>query len=95
MFFQISNVLALSYYRGWHQPRDARRPNSILGVLVRQNIPGFVTLPGEGQVPELGLTWEHYLAAPAPPEERIDGVLCHTRAEMVIRQFWIISPLHN
>ena len=88
-------MLALSYCGGWHQPKDARRPNNILGVLVRQNFPGFVTLPGEGQVPELGLTWEHYLAAPAPPEERIDGVLCHTRAEMVIRQFWVISPLHN
>ena len=85
----------MSYCRGWHHPKDARRSNSILGVLVRQNFPGFVTLPGEGQVPELGLTWEHYLAAPAPPEERIDGVLCHTRAEMVIRLFWVISPLHN
>ena len=80
MFFQISNVLALSYCRGWHQPKDDRRPNNILGVLVRQNFPGFVMFPGEGQVPKLGLTWEHYLAAPAPPKERIDGVLCHTRA---------------
>ena len=70
-------------------------PNTVLGVICWQNIPGFVTLPGEGQLPELGLSWEHYLAAPASPEEVIDGVLCHTRADMVIRQFWVISPLHN
>ena len=54
--------------------------------------PGFVTLPGEGQVPTLGFSWEHYQAAQAPPEEIIDGVLCHTRAEMVIRSFWVNYP---
>ena len=95
MFFQISNALALSYCRGWDHAEDVRRPNTVLGVLCRQNFLGFVTLRGEGQVPQLGLSWEHYLAAPAPPEEMIDGVLCHTRAEMVIRKFWVISPLHN
>ena len=95
MFFEISNVLALSYYRGWHQPRDARKPNSILGVLVRKNFSRFVTLPGEGQVPQLGLSWEHYLAAPASLEEMIDGVLCHTRAEMVIRNFSWRSSLEQ
>ena len=52
-------------------------------------------LPGEGRLPEVGLSWEHYLAAPAPPGEIIDGVLCKTRADMVIRKFWVISPLHN
>ena len=64
-------------------------------MICRQIFLGFVTLPGEGQLPELGLSWEHYLAAPAPPEEMIDDVLCHTRADMVIRKFWVISPLHN
>ncbi|KAI4983633.1 hypothetical protein ZWY2020_025499 [Hordeum vulgare] len=34
------------------------------------------------------MTWEHYLGAPAPPEVEIDGVLCDTRADMVIRKFW-------
>ena len=52
-------------------------------------------LPGEGQVTELGLSWEHYLVAPAPPEVMINGVLCHASAEMVIKSFWVISPLHN
>ncbi|KAI4995914.1 hypothetical protein ZWY2020_040416 [Hordeum vulgare] len=46
----------------------------------------FVTLPGRER--EVGMTWEHYLGAPAPPEVEIDGVLCDTRADMVIRRFW-------
>ena len=40
------------------------------------------------------LSWEHYVAAPAPPDVIIDGVVCDTRADMVIRTFWVISPLH-
>ena len=46
-----------------------------------------VTLPGEGRLLELGLSWEHYLAAPAPPDEIIGGVLCDTRADVVIKIF--------
>ncbi|XP_020181609.3 uncharacterized protein [Aegilops tauschii subsp. strangulata] len=34
------------------------------------------------------MTWEHYLAAPAPPGERIGGVECHTVADVVILTFW-------
>ncbi|KAI5022236.1 hypothetical protein ZWY2020_058966 [Hordeum vulgare] len=41
-----------------------------------------------GSVPTLGFSWEHYQDAQAPLEEIIDGVLCHTRAEMVIKSFW-------
>ena len=52
-------------------------------------------LPGEGQVPELALSWELYVAAPAPPVERVDGVLCETVADIVRRRFWVISTLHN
>ncbi|XP_073363039.1 uncharacterized protein [Aegilops tauschii subsp. strangulata] len=74
--------------RGWDHHHSVRRPNSVLGVLCRQNFPGFVTLPGEGRLPELGLSWEHYVAAPAPPDVIIDGVVCDTRADMVIRTFW-------
>ena len=95
MFLQITDVLALSCCRGWDHHEIVRRPNSVLGVLIRQNFPGFVTLPGEGRLPELGLSWEHYLAAPAPPGEIIDSVLCKTRADVVIRKFWVIAPLHN
>ena len=51
-------------------------------------------MPSEGRLPELGLSWEHYLAASAPPGEIIDGVLCDTREDVVIRKFWVISPLH-
>ncbi|KAI4995068.1 hypothetical protein ZWY2020_034971 [Hordeum vulgare] len=74
--------------RGWVHPLGVCRPNSVLGVLCRTNFPGFATLPGEGQVPTLGFSWEHYQVAKALPEEIIDGVLCHTRAEMVIKSFW-------
>ena len=95
LFKLIYNVLALSYCRGWVRPCGSRRPNQVLGVLCRQHFPGWVTLPGEGQVPQLALTWELYSVAPAPPEERVDGVLCETVADTVFRRFWVISPLHN
>ena len=52
-------------------------------------------MPGEGEVPQLALSWELYVAAPAPPEERVDGVLCETVADIVFRRFWVISPLQN
>ena len=95
MFLDITNVLALSCCRGRDHHESVSRPNSVLGVLIRQNFPGFVTFPGEGRVLEVGLRWEHYLAALAPPGEIIDGVLCKTRADVVIRKFWVVSPLHN
>ncbi|KAI4972127.1 hypothetical protein ZWY2020_003052 [Hordeum vulgare] len=72
--------------KGWIVAKGVRKPNSVLGVLCRQNFPWFVTLPGRER--EVGMTWEHYLGAPAPPEVEIDGVLCDTRADMVIRKFW-------
>ena len=93
-FFKlISNVLALSYCRGWKHAPGVRRPNQVLGVLLWHHFPGWVKLPGEGEVPQLAVTWELYVAAPAPPEERVDGVLCETVADIVIRRFWVISPL--
>ena len=55
-FLQISNALALSCCRGWDHHHSVHRPNSVLGVLCRQNFLGFVTLPGEGRLPELGLS---------------------------------------
>ena len=95
-FFKlISNVLALSYCRGWKHAPGVRRPNQVLGVICRQHFPGWVTLPGEGQVPQLALSWELYLAASAPPEVRVEGVLCETVAHIVIQAFWVISPLQN
>ena len=33
-------------------------------------------LPGEVELPQLALSWELYVAAQAPPEERVDGVMC-------------------
>ena len=95
MFLRISNALALSYCRSWKHGRGVRRPNTVLGVICRHSFPGWVTLPGEGQVPELGMTWEHYLAAPALPGERIGGVECHTVANVVIQTFWVIFPLSS
>nr|XP_040252161.2 predicted GPI-anchored protein 58 [Aegilops tauschii subsp. strangulata] len=62
---------------------------SSLEHFLPKSFPGWVTLPGEGQVPELGMTWEHYLAALAPPGERIGGVECHTVADVVIQMFWV------
>lgn len=69
----ISNALALSYCRGWKHAPGVRKPNQLLGVPCWQNFLGWVTLLGEGQVPQLALSWELYLAAPAPREERVDG----------------------
>ena len=95
-FFKlISNVLALSYCRGWIHPDGVRRPNQVLGTLVRHPFPGWVTLPGEGQAPQLAMSWELYVAAPAPAEERVDGVVCEMVADIVRRRFWVISTLQN
>ena len=97
-FFKlISNVLALSYCRGWVYPRDrgVRKPNQVLGTLCRQHFPGWVTMPGEGQVPQLALSWELYSIAPAPPGEMVASVACETVADIVFRRFWVISPLRN
>ena len=95
-FFKlISNVLALSYCRGLIHADGVRRPNQVLGTLVRHHFPGWVTLPGEGELPQLALTWELYEAAPAPPREMADGVVCETVADIVFHRFWVISPLRN
>ena len=95
-FFKlISNALALSYCRGRKQSPGVRKPNQVLGVICRQNFPGWVTLPGEGQVPQLALSWEMYSVAPAPPGEMVAGVVCETVADIVRRQFWVISTLQN
>ena len=96
MFVQlISNVLALSYCRGWIYANGDRRPNQVLGVLCRHYFLGWVTLPGEGQVPQLALSWMLYSVAPTPPEEMVAGVLCETVADIVFHRFWVISPLQN
>ena len=52
-------------------------------------------LPGEGELPQLALTSKLYEAAPAPPGEMVDGVVCETVADIVRRRFWVISPLQN
>ena len=52
-------------------------------------------MPGEGEVPLLALSWELYVAAPTPPEERVDSVVCETVADIVRRGFWVISPSQN
>ena len=44
-------------------------------------------LPGEGEVPQLALTWELYEAAPAPPGEMVDSVVCETVADIMKRGF--------
>ena len=52
-------------------------------------------MPGEGQVPQLALSWEMYSVAPAPLGEMVAGVACETVADIVFRRFWVISPLEN
>ena len=64
-------------------------------MLVKENFPGLIQLPGPDQVPQPGLFWEHYCAASAPPDTIINGVECHTRADMVFNGFWVISYSHN
>ena len=95
-FFKLlSNVLTLSYYMGWIHPDGVYRPNQVLGTLVRHNFLGWVMLPSEGQSPQLAMSWELYVAAPTPLEERVDGVMCETVADIVRRRFWVISTLQN
>ena len=64
-------------------------------MLCRLLFPGWVTLPGEGQVPQLALSWELYSVAPDLLEKMVAGVLCETVADIVFRRFWVISPLQN
>ena len=51
-------------------------------------------MPGEGQVPQLALSWELYSVAPAPLG-MVAGVVCETVADIVFRRFWVISSLQN
>ena len=51
--------------------------------------------PGEKRVPEPGVTWAHYEAAKAPSNTTINGVVCNTRADMVINGFWVIYLVDN
>ena len=96
MFLQINiNVLALSYCRGWKHAPSVGRPNQVLGVLCRHHFPGWVMLLGEGEVPQLALTWELYEDAPAPPGEMVDGVVYDTVVDIVRWHFWVISSLQN
>jgi hypothetical protein len=95
LYLCLSDGFVFLYCRGWIYGNGVRNPNSILGVLVRENFPGLVQLPGPDEVPQPGLKWEHYCAAPAPPDTTINGVECHTRADMVINGFWVISVSHN
>ena len=95
MFMQISNGFAFLYCRGWTYAKGVHNPNGILGLLIRQNFLGLVQLPVENSVPEPRLHWEHYVAAQAPENMTINGVECHTRADMVFNGFWVISLLHN
>ena len=96
-FELISNALALSYCSGRVYPRDrgVRRTNQVLGTLCRQHFLGWVMMPGEGQVPQLALSWELYSVAPAPPGEMVAGVACETVADIVFHWFWVISSLQN
>ena len=52
-------------------------------------------MPGEGQVPQLALSWELYSVAPTPLGEMVAGVTFETVADIVFRRFWIISPIRN
>ena len=85
----------MSYCRGWIHADGVRRPNQVLVTFYRDHFLGWVTLPGEGELPQLALTWELYEAAPAPPGEMVDGVVCEMVADIMRWWFWIISPLQN
>ena len=88
-------MLALSYCRGWIHADGVHRPNQVLGVLCRHHYLGWVTLPGEGQAPQLAMSWELSVASSTPLEVGVDGVLCETMADIVRGQFWVISHLQN
>src|SRR3954466_7210079 len=95
LYLNLSDGFVFLYCRGWTYDNGVRNPNSILGVLVRENFPGLAQLPEPDEVPQPGLKCEPYWAAPAPPKTTINGVECHTRADMVINGFWVISVSHN
>ena len=77
LYLCLSDGFVFLYCRGWTYGNGVRNPNSILGVLVRENFPGLIQLPGPDQVPQPGLFWEHYCAASAPSDTIINGFECH------------------
>ena len=96
-FKLISNVLALLYYKGWVYPRDrgVRRPNQVLGTLCRQHFPGWATMPGEGQVPQLALSWELYSVTPAPPGEMDAAGAGEAGGDIVFHRVCVTCPLQK
>jgi len=84
-----ANVFVFLFCRAWTYPEGARNPNCLISVVLKEQFPRLVQLPGEGRVPEPGLTWQHYKAALAPPDECINNVECHTKADMVVATFWV------
>src|ERR1041384_5290428 len=58
-----TNVFVFLFCRAWTYPEGARNPNCLLGAVLKEQFPGLVQLPGEGRVPEPGLTLPHYKAA--------------------------------
>src|SRR3954470_5111901 len=61
LYLCLSDGFVFLYCRGWIYSNGVRNPNSILGVLVRENFPGLVQLPGPDEVPQPGLKWEHFV----------------------------------
>ncbi|KAI5016697.1 hypothetical protein ZWY2020_006548 [Hordeum vulgare] len=41
-------------------PGKCQHVNDVIGILLKEHFPGMVTLPAEGNVPEVARTWDHY-----------------------------------
>lgn len=53
----------------------------------------MVTLPGEGNVPEVARTWEHYKAC--EDVGTFNNIEVHNKAERVFAEIWVIIKFNS
>ncbi|KAE8804001.1 methionyl-tRNA synthetase [Hordeum vulgare] len=67
-------------------PGKCRHVNCVIGILLKEHFPGMVTLPGEGNVPEVARTWDHYKAC--EDVGTFNNIEVHNKAERVFAKIW-------
>ena len=93
MYATIAHNFGVSLCSGWTEVGDEeagkyRHMNMTIGILLKEHFPGMVTLPGEGNVPEVASTWDHYKAC--EDVGTFNNIEVHNKAERVFAELWVI-----